>query len=62
MKRYLWMEVTQDEYELPICVAETCKELALMVGMKPESIFKSIQRQRNGESKTKRFIRVEEDL
>jgi hypothetical protein len=56
------MEVTQDEYELPICVAETCKELALMVGMKPESIFKSIQRQRNGESKTKRFIRVEEDL
>ncbi len=44
-----------------LCVAETCKELALMVGMKPESIFKSIQRQRNGESKTKRFIRVEDD-
>lgn len=36
----LWMAVTNDEYELPIAVADTCKELATMIGVDAYSIRK----------------------
>ena len=36
----LWMAVTNDEYELPIAVANTCSELAEMIGINPYSIRK----------------------
>ncbi len=30
--KYIWMLVTTDKYELPLCVADSSKELAEMVG------------------------------
>lgn len=55
---YLWMEVTNDEYELPIAIADTAKELAEMRGVDRTTIAKSIKRKEE-KSRFKRII-VEE--
>lgn len=55
---YLWMEVTNDEYELPIAIADTAKELAEMRGVDRTTIAKSIKRKEEN-SRFKRII-VEE--
>ena len=28
----VWMKVTKDKYELPVAIADSCKELAEIVG------------------------------
>lgn len=33
-QRFLWLEVTRDEYELPIYVADSAGELAKFAGVK----------------------------
>lgn len=35
----LWVAVTRDKYELPIAVADSCKELAEMVGVTANAIY-----------------------
>jgi len=40
-KRISWMAVTPDEYEEPIFIADTCKELAYMLGVKPQTVRRS---------------------
>lgn len=32
-QRYIWMLVTRDEYELPLVVADSAKELARLIGV-----------------------------
>lgn len=32
--RFIWMEVTRDQYEFPIHIADTAEELAKLVGVK----------------------------
>lgn len=44
----LYVAVTGDRYELPIAVAETAKELAKMLGVKENSIYKAVHRQKHG--------------
>ena len=34
----LWLRVTQDEYELPMVVADSRTELAEMLGVRPKNI------------------------
>lgn len=34
----LWMKVTDDEFELPEAVADTPKELAMLIGVKPNNV------------------------
>lgn len=41
-KEYLWLRVTNDEYELPINIADTCYELAVMCGVKENAIYSAI--------------------
>lgn len=36
---YLYMACTDDEYELPIAVADTATELAQMVGVTRDSLY-----------------------
>lgn len=43
-KYKLYVYVTKDEYELPIAVAETVKELAIELGMSAGSIYSMISR------------------
>lgn len=41
-KEYLWLQVSNDEYELPINIADTCCELAEMCGVKENAIYSAI--------------------
>ena len=46
----LYLAVTSDELELPICVADTAKELADMLGTTPGCIYSYISREQKGVS------------
>lgn len=52
MKR-LYMKVTNDEYELPVAVADSSKELAEMVGTTRNAILSAISH-----GKTDKYKRV----
>lgn len=54
MKLYLY--VTDDEYELPLAIAESIKELSMTIGVHRNTIVKNLKRP----SRYKR-IEVEED-
>ena len=41
-KEYLWLQVSNDEYELPINIADTCEELAEMCGVRENAIYSAI--------------------
>lgn len=62
--KYYFMMVSNDKYELPLCVAESVKELAEMVGIKPNSITVALLRGREKGNKKiyakkYKFIKVE---
>lgn len=61
MSKKLWMKVTNDEYELPLAVAESAAELARMTGIKPESLYSIISRERHGKKRTYSYREVEVD-
>lgn len=61
MTNTVWMEVTKDKYSLPIRIADSAKELAYMVGVKPETISSEASRFKRGILKTARYIRVDID-
>lgn len=47
--RFLWMEVSNDEYELPLAVADSALELAKVLGLKDEnSVISSVSRAKRG--------------
>ena len=54
----LYMYVTNDIYELPICVAESVVELSKMVGISPNCISSSISHQKSGRNKRSQYIKV----
>lgn len=41
---YLWLEVTQDEYELPVAVFDTAWELARYEKMRKETVIGAVWR------------------
>ena len=47
-KNKLYMKVTNDKYELPLAVADSIADLARMTGIKPESLYSIISRDRHG--------------
>lgn len=53
----LYLKTTLDEYELPIAVAESPKELAALLGTTPGCVMSSLSHKRAGWYK----IEVEED-
>lgn len=61
MSKKLWMKVTNDEYELPLAVAESAAELARMTGIKPESLYSIISRERHGKKHTYSYREVDID-
>lgn len=44
MKRYIWMEVTPDKYELPVAVADSLSALAKLLGVSPSAISHSVHK------------------
>lgn len=57
--KHLWLKVTQDEYELPLVVADTSSELAKLCGVNKEAIFRQINRQNKNPKVKPRYIRVD---
>lgn len=55
----VWMEVTRDEYELPVAVADSADELAKICGVSVNCIRVHVYRHESGLTNTKRFIRVD---
>lgn len=63
--RRLYLEVTQDEYELPLKVANSPEELAKMCGTTKAAVCSAISHYKAGRRKKTRFRSVpyyEEDL
>ena len=61
MLKYFWLCVDTDEYELPIAVAETARELAEMVGSTKHNVEMFASRQSNGMINGYRYIKVLND-
>lgn len=57
----LYLQVTCDKYELPLVVAESQEELALICGVSRNTIASSLRRQRSGECRRSQFRAVEID-
>lgn len=57
-QKYLWMCVEADEYELPLIVADSARELAEMVGLSVDTVTVSAYRGYNGKASGRRFVKV----
>lgn len=53
-KRYVWMMVTDDEYELPIVIADSAEELARRCRVSKSAVYNST----NDGRKHKRYVKV----
>lgn len=58
MKTKVWMKVSNDEYELPIAVAETAAELAKLCGVTVNSIYSQISRVKSGVCASSSYVCV----
>ena len=54
----LYMEVSNDELELPLLIADSVKELAGMLGILPNSISRELSRYYNNAIPTCKYRRV----
>lgn len=60
-KKYLWLAVTADEYELPLAVKDTAHELAKCFGVTETTIYNCVARGRNGRESGYKYIKVEDN-
>ncbi len=58
-KKYIWMLVTQDKYELPCCVFDSCEELADYCGVSKDSVRSAVFHFEKEGRKFSRYRRVE---
>lgn len=57
-KKWLWLLVTDDEYELPLYVCDTKYELAEYCGTTPSNIQSAVFKAEKKERKFSRYRRV----
>ena len=57
-EKILWLAVTADKYELPICVEESAQKLADSLGLKRISIYTSVHKELNGKVTGQKFVKV----
>lgn len=55
----IWIEVTRDEYELPVRVADSATELAEMAGVSANNVYSTVSHYQHRTQKTARFHKVE---
>lgn len=61
MKKYLWMAVDADEYELPICVADTARELGEKYGVTADTVITLARDDSSGKIIGKKYVKVRND-
>lgn len=52
------MEVTQDEYELPVAIADNAHQLAIMRNVSVNTIYSAISHEKSGAYKRSRYKRI----
>ena len=57
----VWILVTKDEFELPVAIADTAKELARICGVSNRTVISGALRNKSGKVKKSRYIKVEID-
>lgn len=57
----VWILVTKDEFELPVAIADTAKELARICGVSNRTVISGALRSKSGKVKKSRYIKVEID-
>lgn len=61
MSKYLWLVVEADEYELPLCVADSARELADMFGTTKHNVETFVSKNSNGRINGFKYIKVLKD-
>ena len=61
MGKYYWLVVTADEYELPLAVADTSRELAKMYGTTKTNVENCIRRRNAGQVNGYKYVKVLND-
>lgn len=61
MGKYLWLCVEADEYELPLAVADTAKELGEMCGTNKHNVETFVSKGSNGRCSGRKFLKVVND-
>lgn len=56
--KYIWLCVDADEYELPIAVADTARELAEKLGTSKSNVENNAWREYNGRCSGRRFVKI----
>lgn len=59
MQRYYWLAVEADEYELPLAVADTAKELGDIFGISKSVVIEAVKNNRSGRISGRKFVKVE---
>ena len=59
--KYLWLAVTADEYELPLAVTDSPRELAEIFGVSKSTIKSQAKRNSNGSLSGRKFMKVRTD-
>lgn len=57
-RNLIYMSVTADEYELPICITDTVEELAAIYGITRDTIYSAISLNKNGKRNGYKFVKV----
>lgn len=58
MKKYVWLYISNDKYELPLYIADTATELGKFLGLSRTTIYFSYSKYLNNKAKTCRFRKV----
>ena len=57
--RAVYMAVTDDAYELPLAIGDSCRELGRIIGLDPGEICRLVNGKRKGVyKKGRKFVRV----
>lgn len=53
----IYMKVTRDKYRLPVAVADSAKELAVLCGVSPNAIYSGFSHEKRGDCKSS-YVKV----
>ena len=59
--KYLWLCVTADEYELPLAVADSARELGELVGSNKHNIETFVAKGSSGKLSGRKFIKIRDE-
>lgn len=57
--KHLYLAVTADEYELPVCVEDTAEKLAKKLGISRNAVNSSISKNLSGKIQGRKIIKVQ---